>query len=112
MLTGLCCFIVSVVITSSYSSPALDDFEPLEDLGEVTASNPETCHTITIVDDNFIEPPEDMQATLHPVFNVADVELLPDVTTVTIVDDDGKNITAECICNSKLLLCTQLKYKG
>ena len=70
----------------------------MEEEGEITASNPETCHTITIVDDDFIEPPEDLEATLHPVFNVADVDLSPDVTTVTIVDADGKNISFDSTC--------------
>ena len=67
-------------------------------MGEITASNPVKCNTITIVDDDFIEPPEDLKATLHPVFNVADVELSPDITTVTIVDADGKNIGVDSTC--------------
>ena len=60
--------------------------------GEITVSNTVKCHNITIVDDDFIEPPEDLKATLHPVFNAANVDLSPDITTVTIVDADGKNI--------------------
>lgn len=67
----------------------------MEGEGEVTASNPQKCHTFTIVDDNFIEPQEDLEASLHSVFNVADVELSPDITTVTIVDADGKNIIVD-----------------
>ena len=70
----------------------------MEEEGEITASNPVKCHTITIVDDNFIEPPEVLKATLHPVFNVADVDLSPDITNVTIVDADGKNISFDSTC--------------
>ena len=92
MLAAVHCSIVAVAITSLFPSPAVEDFEPLEEEGEITASNPEKCHTITIVDDDFIEPLEYLKATLHPVFNVAAVELSPDITTVTIVDADGKNI--------------------
>ena len=70
----------------------------MEEEGEITVSNPVKCHTIAILDDNFIEPPENLKATLHPVFNVADVDLSPDITTVTIVDADGKNISVESTC--------------
>ena len=95
MLTAVHCFHnvpVAIIRSCVFPLPAEDDFEPLEEEGQITASNPVKCHTITIVDDNFIEPPEDLEATLHPVFNVADVELSPDLSTVTIVDADGKNI--------------------
>lgn len=63
--------------------------------GEVRASRQENCHTIMIEDDDLIEAPEDLEATLHPVFNVADVELSPNTATITIVDDDGKHISVD-----------------
>lgn len=59
--------------------------------GQVTKSNAESCHTIMIVDDDLIEAPEDLEAALRPVFNVAEVDLSPDLATITIVDTDCKN---------------------
>lgn len=108
MLTGvLYSVLVGIIRSSVFPLPAEDDFEPLEEVGEVTASNPEMCHNITIVDDDFIEPPEDLEATLRRVFNVADVNLSPALTTVTIVDADGKNISVD---SKYTCTCTVLSY--
>ena len=41
------------------------------------------------MEDDLVESPEDLLVNLHPVFNVAEVELAPNITTVTIRDTDG-----------------------
>lgn len=70
------------------SCPA-NDFEPLSEEGQISESNQVYCHDIVIVDDNLVESLEDLRVNLLPVFNVAAVQFAPNVTVVTIDDDDG-----------------------
>ena len=51
------------------------------------------CHNITVVDDDVVEGSEDVQVSLVDVLNVATVLLRPNLTTITVEDDDSKEST-------------------
>ena len=50
------------------------------------------CHSIAVVDDDVVEESEDLQVSLVAVFNVATVLLSPNLTTITVHDDDSKDV--------------------
>ncbi len=52
------------------------------------------CLNITILDDTILESEEDFQVTLTTVMER--VTLDPDTTTITVADDDGKQINLRC----------------
>ena len=79
-----------------------DDYEPLAEEGHITAASNISCHNITIVDDDLVESPEDLQVNLHNVFNVAGVQQTPNTTRVTIKDTDGKSMFLSVLVLPKL----------
>ena len=70
----------------------MSDFIALQEEGEITSSASAYCHSLSITEDDLVESPEDLLVNLHPVFNVAQVELAPSNTTVTIRDTDGMSL--------------------
>ena len=67
------------------------DFVPLQEEGQITSAQTKYCHNITIVDDDLVEAAEQLEVNLLSVFNVAEVQLNPNTTTITIDDDDSKD---------------------
>lgn len=67
------------------------DYEPLDEEGQVSTVSTTSCHNITIVDDDLVESPEDLQVNLRNVFNVAGVQQTPNVARVIVKDTDGKS---------------------
>ena len=61
--------------------------------GEFSDGNTTVCYTITIKDDNVIEPQEVFYVSLTsipgPIENL--VTINPNVSSVLIIDNDGKN---------------------
>ena len=68
----------------------MSDFKPLEEEGYLSQSYQENCHTLTIIDDNLVEAVEMLTVEMVPIYNVANVQLLPNYTTINIHDEDGK----------------------
>ena len=68
-----------------------DDYEPVNEVGEITSRTQTFCHNITIIDDNLVESLEDVDVMIVQEFNVASVFLSPDISTITIDDDDSES---------------------
>ena len=67
------------------------DFEVfMEKYGVIRSDREMCCHNVTVVNDDRVESPEELQASLVMEYNVASVILSPDIATITIDDDDSK----------------------
>ena len=60
-------------------------------MGEITSSTPTYCHNVSITDDDLVESLEYLEMGIGDDFNVANVSFFPDMSTVTIDDDDSKS---------------------
>jgi hypothetical protein len=80
---------ISYSITVTNTTATGDDFSPLTEIGQISKNATKTCHNVTIVDDNLVEESENLQVSLKHVFNVANVLHRPNITTITIEDDDS-----------------------
>ena len=61
------------------------------------------CHDVTAVDDDVVEGPEEVQVSLVEVPNIATVVLRPNHTTITVEDDDSKDVKCLWILHTILL---------
>ena len=70
--------------------------------GVIEAAATFHCHNITVVDDDVVEGSEDVQVSLIDVDNEATVLLRPNRTTITVEDDDSKDVTESMHKNKSL----------
>jgi len=75
----------------------------LSEQGQLSASDMQYCHNIYITDDDLVEPLETLLVQILPEYNVADVQLSPQTTTINILDNDGMEQPA-------LLLITEVMF--
>lgn len=61
----------------------------LSEQGQLSQSDTNYCHNITITDDDIVEPLETLFVEILPEYNVAHVQLSPNIATVNILDNDG-----------------------
>ena len=81
----------------------MNDFDMLSEQGQLSASERHYCHNISITDDDLVEPLETLLVQILPEYNVADVQLSPQTTTINILDNDGMEQPA-------LLLTTEVMF--
>ena len=66
------------------------DYEVFMKSGVIRSNKEMFCHNVTVVNDDRVESPEELRASLVMEYNVASVILSPDIATITIDDDDSK----------------------
>ena len=74
-----------------------DDYDPVNEVGEITSQRQTFCHNITIIDDDLVESLEQVDIMIVEEFNVASVFLSPDISIITIDDDDSESKNKLCL---------------
>ena len=74
-----------------HSSPSAgSDFSGVDQVFQLSSTQLTYNFNITIVNDDVVEIPEDFFISLTPVTQESRMEIMPDMVTVNIADDDGK----------------------
>ncbi len=80
---------------SMWISAGNKDYQLMTAQLRFSPSQEHQCLNITILDDTILESEEDFQVSLMTVMER--VTLDPDTTTITVADDDGKQIISGCV---------------